>query len=153
MSAIVFRRARRADLESIVDLLADDAVNGWRENATRPLAQRYISAFEAIEADVDTLLVVGENDGAIVATAQITFIANLIQQGGARAIIEGVRVASNLRSQGVGESLIAYLVAAAEARGCVCVQLTTSAPRVDAQRFYERIGFVRSHVGFKKDLV
>jgi hypothetical protein len=29
------------------------------------------------------------------------------------------------------------------------MQLTTSLSRVGAQRFYERLGFVRSHAGFK----
>ncbi len=152
MSDVVFRRARRADLERIVDLLADDAVNGWRERPGAPLAPSYVRAFEAIDADANNLLVVGEMDGEIVATGQVTFIPGLTQQGGARAIVEGVRVAARLRSRGVGEKLIDHLGAAARARGCVCVQLTTSKPRVDAQRFYTRIGFSDSHVGFKRDL-
>lgn len=153
MTAPLFRRATRADLERIVELLADDSVNGWRENAATPLAAAYERAFAAIDADTAHLLVVGEMDGAIVATGQITFVPNLTQQGGARAIVEGVRVASRLRSRGVGELLIAHLCEEARARGCVCVQLTTSHPRSAAQRFYARIGFSPSHVGFKKNLV
>jgi ribosomal protein S18 acetylase RimI-like enzyme len=47
---------------------------------------------------------------------------------------------------------IAHLTALAAARGCVSVQLTTSKSRVDAQRFYSRIGFKDSHIGFKRDL-
>lgn len=105
----VFRQARRADLPAIVGLLADDAVNGHRERPGEPLAQGYVDAFETIMADDANALVVGELDGEIVATGQITFIPYLTQQGGRRAIIEGVRVTSRLRSHGIGEKLIAHL--------------------------------------------
>jgi ribosomal protein S18 acetylase RimI-like enzyme len=116
------------------------------------LPQAYVDAFEAIVADELNALVVGEHDGTIVATGQITFIQYLTQQGGKCAIIEDVRVASRLRSHGIGEKLIAHLTALAAARGCVSVQLTTSKSRVDAQRFYSRIGFKDSHIGFKRDI-
>jgi ribosomal protein S18 acetylase RimI-like enzyme len=32
-------------------------------------------------------------------------------------------------------------------RGCKLVELLTHHTRADAQRFYERLGFARSHVG------
>ena len=38
---------------------------------------------------------------------------------------------------------------AAPALAVSLVQLTSDAARVDAHRFYERLGFVGSHVGFK----
>lgn len=149
---IVFRKARRADLAAIVELLADDAINGHRESPGEPLAQGYVDAFDAISADDAHILVAGECEGAVVATAQITFIPYLTQQGGTCAIIEAVRVASRLRSRGIGKKLMAHLIAVAQARGCVSVQLVTSNPRVDAQRFYASIGFKGSHIGFKRDL-
>ena len=131
----VFRKARRADLPAIVDLLADDPINGHRAQPGEPLVQGYYDAFEAITTDDANVLVVGEQDGAIIATAQITFIPYLTQQGSTCATIEAVRVASRLRSHGIGEKLMAHLTALAEARGCVGVQLVTGKPRVDAQRF------------------
>ena len=36
--------------------------------------------------------------------------------------------------------------------GCYRVQLTSKAARTDAHRFYERLGFVPSHVGYKMPL-
>jgi GNAT superfamily N-acetyltransferase len=36
--------------------------------------------------------------------------------------------------------------------GCRLVQLTSDRTRVDALRFYERLGFVPSHVGMKLSL-
>ena len=107
----VFRKARRADLPAIVELLADDPINGHRERPGEPLVQGYFDAFEAITRDDANVLVVGEQNGAIIATAQITFIPYLTQQGGKSAIIEAVRVASRLRSHGIGEKLMAHLTA------------------------------------------
>jgi GNAT superfamily N-acetyltransferase len=149
---VVFRKACRADLPAIVELLADDPVNGHRERPGEPLSPGYPDAFEAIDADDANVLVVGEVAGAIVATAQITFIPYLVQQGSKCAIIEAVRVASSLRSRGIGEKLMTHLAALAEARGCVSIGLTTSNPRIDAQRFYARIGFKDTHIGFKRNL-
>ncbi len=37
----------------------------------------------------------------------------------------------------------------ARRRGCALVQLTSDKRRTDAHRFYERLGFVASHEGFK----
>jgi GNAT superfamily N-acetyltransferase len=43
--------------------------------------------------------------------------------------------------------MVQWAVAEARARGCKLVELLTHHTRVDAQRFYERLGFARSHVG------
>ena len=87
-----FVKPDRADLLAIVKLLADDPINGHRERPDEPLVEGYLHAFEAITADDANILVVGELDGVIVATAQIAFIRYLTQQGGTSAIIEAVRV-------------------------------------------------------------
>ena len=152
MTEPVFRRATRDDLPAIVALLADDEVNGWREAPGEPLAESYVRAFQAIDSDPNNELVVGEIDGKVVATAQITYAPNLTQQGAWRAIIEGVRVSSQLRSHGVGEKLIAHMNNLARARGCPSTQLTTSNPRKRTHAFYARIGFAQSHLGFKREL-
>lgn len=152
MSTITFRAARRDDLPAIVALLADDDINGHREAITEPLAAGYIEAFDAIEADGNNLLFVVEHDGVVVATAQLTFVPTLVAQGATRAIIEGVRVSSKLRSQGIGEKLIAFCEDVARQRGCNTLQLTTSMARVNAHRFYDRIGYEHSHKGFKRAL-
>ena len=152
MSTITFRAARRDDLPAIVALLADDDINGHREAITEPLAAGYIKAFDALEADGNNLLFVVEHDGVVVATAQLTFVPTLVAQGATRAIVEGVRVSSKLRSQGIGEKLIAFCEDVARQRGCNTLQLTTSMARVNAHRFYARIGYEHSHKGFKRAL-
>ena len=51
------------------------------------------------------------------------------------------------RSRGIGELLVQWAVAEAKARGCILVELLTHETRIDAQRFYKRLGFSASHVG------
>ena len=80
---------------------------------------------------------------------QLTFIPYLTYQGGSRALIEGVRVASDARLQGVGKALLEWAIARAQERGCIMVQLTTDKSRPDAKRFYEGLGFLPSHDGMK----
>jgi GNAT superfamily N-acetyltransferase len=60
-----------------------------------------------------------------------------------------VRVAAAARDRGLGTAMIEWAVGEARRRGCELVQLTTDKTRVDARRFYERLGFVASHEGLK----
>ena len=99
------RPARAADLPAIVGLLANDPLGQIRERDEAPLPDPYPRAFAAIEADPNNDVVVAEHDGAVIGTLQITFIFNLTYQGGTRAQIEGVRVAENYRSRGIGQAL------------------------------------------------
>lgn len=148
MSA-VFREARRADVPAIVALLADDVLGRDRETAA---ADRYLAAFDAMQSETGNHLIVGEDEGRIVACYQLIVMSGLSLGATRRAEIEGVRVAGDLRGQRLGAALIADAEARAKAAGCGLMQLTTNASRVDAQRFYESVGFTPSHIGFKKHL-
>jgi GNAT superfamily N-acetyltransferase len=88
----------------------------------------------------------------VVGVLQLTCIPSLTYQGGWRALIEGVRVDSGERSQGLGKTLFEWAIARARERGCHMVQLTTDKARPDAKRFYESLGFVASHEGLKLHL-
>ena len=152
-SSLHFRRAREADLPSIVQLLADDPLGATRETFALPLPASYCQAFEAIDSDPNNELVVAEDSsGSVVAVLQITFIPYLTYRGGWRALIEGVRVAAHARSGGVGRSLLLWAIERAKTRGCHVVQLTSDKKRPDAIRFYERLGFVATHEGMKLNL-
>ena len=152
MMRATFRRARADDLPAIVAMLADDTLGRTRESPGLPLDARYLAAFAAIDADPNQMLVIAECEGAVVGCQQISFIPGLGRRGAWRALIEAVRVASGMRGQGLGQQLIEYAIAEAVRRGCSMVQLTTDRSRTDAHRFYERLGFVASHVGMKLDL-
>lgn len=149
MSDTVFREARREDLEAIIALLADDPLGAGRQDASLPLDARYLEAFGAIDADPNQLLAVGDSDGAVVATLQLTFLPGLARFGALRGQIEAVRVHKSRRSEGLGEDLFRWAIETCRARGCTLVQLTSDKTRPDAHRFYARLGFTASHEGYK----
>ncbi len=150
MGEITFRRAIMDDLPAVVAMLADDPLGATRESPDR-LAP-YLEAFAAIDSSPDQLLVVVEHDGQVAGTAQLTFIPGLSHRGMWRADIEAVRIHSGQRAGGLGSALIRWCIEAARERGCGMVQLTSNASRMDAHRFYERLGFEQSHLGFKLKL-
>ena len=145
---ITIRCARREDVAPIVAMLADDELGGPRERIEDPLPQSYLAAFERVDRDPNIQLVVAEEgEGAVVGCLQLCILPGLSSQGASRGLIEDVRVASHRRSRGIGEQMVQWAVAEARAKGCKVVELLTHHTRVDAQRFYERLGFARSHVG------
>ena len=145
---VTIRPARRSDVETIVKMLADDALGRGRERLEDPLPDCYFAAFERVDRDPNLALVVAEGGGgAVIGCLQLCILPGISSQGAARGLIEDVRVASHCRSQGIGEQLVAWALAEARSRGCRLVELLTHQTRVDAQRFYERLGFARSHVG------
>lgn len=146
---IHFRDAQRADLHDIVRMLADDTLGSQRESYEEPLSQAYVTAFERISEASDNMLIVVEQGASIVGMMQLTFIPSISFRGGTRLLIESVRIDSPFRGQGLGERMFTWAIDRARERGCFMVQLTTNAERPDALRFYERLGFVASHVGLK----
>lgn len=151
-SEIFFREAQREDVKEIVALLADDELGAQREQFEDPLPESYYRAFDAIDSDPKNVLVVGDDDGRVVGVLQLTIIPGLTYRGGSRALIEAVRVHADRRSAGIGRKLFVHAIELARVAGCVMVQLTTAKSRVDAQRFYESLGFNASHDGMKKFL-
>ena len=150
---LVLRRAVAADVPVIVELLADDQLGAKRDGLAGPDGlEPYLRAFSAIDSDPAHLLVVADEDGTVVGTMQLSFLPGLARRGAMRAQIEAVRVHTNHRNGGLGARMIGWAIDEARRRGCRLVQLTTDRSRVDAHRFYERLGFVASHEGMKLTL-
>ena len=149
MPITTFRDATLADLPAIVALLAEDTLGEKREDASLPLDPAYERAFHLIDANPDQRQIVAEKGGAVIGTMQLTFIPGIAFRGAWRAQIEAVRVAGSLRGQGIGAKMINWAVEQCRARQCRMVQLTSDKSRDAAHRFYERLGWTRSHEGFK----
>ncbi|HEX5598598.1 MAG TPA: GNAT family N-acetyltransferase [Micromonosporaceae bacterium] len=152
MGEVIFRPARRDEVPAIVAMLADDGLGKGREAVGEEIDAAYWRAFELMADDPNNMQIVVEAGGEIVGTMQLTFIASLSRRGGLRAQIEAVRVRSDQRGTGLGQRMFTWAIDQARERGCNLVQLTTDKRRSDAQRFYERLGFVASHEGMKLDL-
>jgi len=149
MGDMRYRRATAADLGAIVTLLADDVLGATRENASSAVDDCYRAAFAEIDADPNQFLCVVEDGQRIVGTLQLTFIPGLSRNGTRRGQIEAVRIARDRRGDRLGEAMLAWAIRECRARGCALVQLTTDRARTDAHRFYERLGFEPTHVGYK----
>ena len=143
---VILRRATEADVPDLVRLLADDPLGRDRETAD---PAPYRRAFALIDADPAQLLVVAVDGADVVGTMQLSFIRGLSRQGALVAQVEAVRVRAGDRNRGLGAAMIGWAVQESSRRGCGLVQLTTDKSRVDAHRFYERLGFVASHQGMK----
>jgi GNAT superfamily N-acetyltransferase len=142
------RRAQRADLPRLLELLADDRLGKNREGVGSD-DPAYIRAFDTIDRDPNQQLLLAELDDRVVGMLQITFIPGLSRRGAWRANIEAVRVDSSLRGRGIGVWLMTRALDIARKRGCKLAQLTSDKQRDEAHRFYDKLGFVASHVGYK----
>ncbi|MFB7381964.1 GNAT family N-acetyltransferase [Kitasatospora purpeofusca] len=147
MNDLTIRRATGDDLPAIVAMLADDALGATRESPDD--LTPYRTAFDRIDADPHQHLVVAERAGRTVGTLQLTVIPGLSRKGSTRTVIEGVRVHSDERGSGLGTELIQWAIERSRELDAQLVQLTSDITRTDAHRFYERLGFVPSHLGFK----
>jgi ribosomal protein S18 acetylase RimI-like enzyme len=145
---ITFRDAVEADLPTVVRMLADDRLGGGRERDERPLPESYVRGFRAMLAQGGRLIL-AEQDGAVVGCLQLNVIHGVSQQGQSRAQVEGVRVDSARRGNGIGAALMRHVMVEARVAKCAVMQLTTNSSRTEAQAFYARLGFTHSHAGMK----
>ncbi|XKF72333.1 GNAT family N-acetyltransferase [Cytobacillus firmus] len=133
----------------MVRLLADDELGAKRERYEEPLPDCYYKAFKALEVQSGNQIILAVDGQAVIGCLQLTIIPGLARQGMKRAQIEGVRVDQRHRGKRVGEALLKEAIAIAKSEECGLVQLTTDKQRDDAQRFYNRLGFLASHEGMK----
>ena len=154
MSDLTFRTAGRDDLHAVVSLLADDEL---AENREKPVdgagvGEEYVKAFAAMETEHYNHMLLAESDGRVVGCLQLVFVPGLSRRGAKRAIVESVRVVSDLRGKNVGTALMKEAIRLAREGGCKLVQLDSDKRRARAHLFYRRLGFTQSHFGFKKEL-
>lgn len=149
---VTIERATDADLAAIVAILAADDVGGHGDTTAPEALPAYRRAFAAILADPRIGFFVARRDGEVVGTLQLVLVPCLAERGTTRAVLETVQVRPDVRSGGIGAALVRHAVDAARAAGAGMVELTSNKRRLDAHRFYERLGFARSHEGFKLPL-
>ncbi|MFF3166207.1 GNAT family N-acetyltransferase [Streptomyces sp. NPDC003273] len=150
MGDLEIRRATARDLPAIVAMLADDPLGAQRESPDD--LSPYQTALERLDADPNQRLVVAVREDRVVGTLQLTIIPGLSRRGATRSVIEAVRIHADERGSGLGTQLIQWAIDESRRQGCQLVQLTSDSSRTDAHRFYERLGFTASHVGFKLPL-
>ncbi|WP_431322070.1 GNAT family N-acetyltransferase [Rhizobium sp. YTU87027] len=152
MSKTIIREARGADVAALVAIFASDDLGGHGDTTAPEAFGDYLRAFERVASSRDQTLYVAEREEQVVGTFQTMIVTSLVGRGSSSMIIEAVQTRADMRGQGIGAQMIEFAIAEAKRRGLRLVQLTSNASRKDAHRFYERLGFKQSHLGFKMAL-
>jgi GNAT superfamily N-acetyltransferase len=146
---LTYRSARPDDLPLIVGLIVEDSVVATNDDPTDAMHADYTAALAAITSDPNEEMIVVEDDGEPVGCFQLSYLPGLMRRGMWRGQIEVVHVAAKHRNRGLGSQMMRWALERCRERGCGMVQLTSNKKRLDAHRFYERLGFQKSHEGFK----
>jgi predicted N-acetyltransferase YhbS len=149
---VLIRPAERSDIAAIAALFADDAVGGHGDTTDESARPRYEAAFGRIAASPNDMLYVAEWKGEVVGTFQTTLVTTMSGQGTSSLTVSAVQTRADLRGHRIGEQMMRFAIEEARAKGARLVQLMSNGKRIDAHRFYERLGFVKSHTGFKMKL-
>ena len=152
LTRLIIREAREGDIAAIAALFAADALGGHGDTTAPHALPDYVDAFRHIAASANDALYVAELDGEIVGTFQTTMIVSMNGRGGKKLTIEAVQTRSDMRGKGIGSAMMRFAIQQARAADARLVQLTSNKARADAHSFYERLGFVQTHAGFKMKL-
>ena len=146
---LTYRNATPADLGFIIALIVEDSVVTTDDNPADAAHPDYVDALAEITADPNEEMIIVEEDGEPVGCFQLSYLPGLMRRGMKRGQIEVVHVAEARRNRGIGAQMMRWAVERCRQNNCSMVQLTSNKKRLDAHRFYERLGFLRSHEGFK----
>ncbi|MGV8939835.1 MAG: GNAT family N-acetyltransferase [Allorhizobium sp.] len=149
---ISIREAVEGDVAAIAAILAGDTVGGHGDTSDPAALADYLAAFHRIAASTQETLFVAERLGEVVATCQTLVTTTLSGRGSSAMIVEAVFTRADCRGQGIGAVMMRHCIDMAKSGGLSHVRLTSNAARKDAHRFYEKLGFTPSHMGFKMKL-
>jgi GNAT superfamily N-acetyltransferase len=109
-------------------MLADD-LGGARVSGSKIRCRRLFDAFERVARDANIRSWSPEEGEGRCRLPAACIPAGLSSQGASRGLIEDVRVASHMRSRGIGEQLVQWAVAEARGRGCKLVRTADASTR------------------------
>jgi len=151
MPLITIREARAEDFVALLRLLdqMDESMYAGRGHAD----ERDIRAlYEAVLADRDQRLLVAEDGGRLVGSAHVMVLRHIGRSLPRSAVVEGVVVDPAYRRKGVGAALMRAAAETAREVGCYKLSLTSNLARTGAHRFYNRLGWKRTHYGYSLEL-
>jgi len=131
---MLVRRARPEDAPAITDLYRD-LVPGDDNIHVDPERLRTLGT------DPHNQLLVVEVNGHVCGSALLTIALDVMYGDQPYGFIENVIVDHNRRGRGIGRALMQALEQAARAAHCTKLMLLSTARRVDAHRFFGRLGY------------
>jgi len=149
---LAFRAARQADLAAIIALHEADELGGHGDAWTEENRPAYQRALDMLLSDPRESVLVVEQDGVVVGSMIATMLVELSGRARPHVLFRSIQIDARYRGRGIGAAMMAHAEEAARQRGASVAELTSSRKRTDAHRFYDRLGYVQSHLGFKKKL-
>ena len=141
--ATTFRRATEADAEPIASLLTE---LGYASTAADVSGR----VQHALHSETSWLLLAqSENDVIGLISAELV---PYFPTGTTVCRVTALVVAAQHRRGGLGEKLLTHVTAFAREHGCLGIELTSAHRRLDAHRFYERLGFSPTSLRFFRPL-
>lgn len=148
------RRAKWIDVEKIVEMSFEGRPDPSIEKMLPDFEpEGYFAAFQRINSDPNSFLMVVDCNGLVIGTFQVTYLTFISGRGREDCQIESVFVAKDWRAKGVGTFIVKWAIDHARSRDCRRIQLTSNKLRTRAHNFYRNLGFNFSHEGAKLDLV
>lgn len=151
-SSLSLRPSRVEDLPAVVALHGDDVIGAHGDGWSDETRADYQAAFARMQSMPGHTLYVAETQGRIVGTFVLSILPGITERGMTLAVVRSVQVAAAERSRGIGARMMELAEDLAREAGAGGIELSSNLRREAAHRFYERIGYVRSHAGFKKKL-
>ncbi|HLX37751.1 MAG TPA: GNAT family N-acetyltransferase [Candidatus Binataceae bacterium] len=148
--AVQIRRVRKADLARLQELYDQLHLNTYL--SLRVPRAKLAAAFERLARDRNHAILIAEVAGKIVGTCHVIIVPHLGHALKPMAIAENVVVDASARSMGIGEKLMEAAGDVARRRGCYKMALTSNVARPRAHKFYERLGWKRTHFGYSLGL-
>ena len=136
--------ATNSDVDQILSLQTQI----YRLDKTAGDAKEHL--IKQLKGDSCDVLVAREN-GNTVATVTIYYI-EVAARARPYAFLEGLVVDKNARGKGIGTALFEKCIELARQKNCYKMIFTSGADRTDAHNFFEKLGFKKWGMEFRKDL-
>ncbi len=140
---ITVRRASSQDATSINGL--------YRQLVSNPAVSISPEHLQRLSESGSHFVLVAEQGDLVKGTALLSLCEDVMFGTQPFAIVENVIVDQGVRSQGIGTALLREVEALCKRVNCSKIMLLSSSQRVEAHRFFERLGFTAgAKVGFVK---
>lgn len=147
LTAVHVREATMDDAELLAVLQAemDDEEVEDRSRAGADMRQTLLDM--ARYPDFHAYLV-RDGGGVAVGSFSLMIFSSPSHGGSKQALLDAVVVSRSRRGQGIGEAMLQHAMRLAKDAGCYKMMLSSNLKRVDAHRFYERLGFSQHGISF-----
>lgn len=141
-ASLIVREAMAVDAPQVAELICQ---LGY------PETEADVAARMAALDPARTRVLVAELSGRVVGCLTIS-IMHVLHRPRPVGRISMMVVAEGLRGQRIGEQMVRAAEQRLAEAGCGLVEVTSNEKRVDAHRFYQRLGFQRTSLRFARDV-